>query len=85
MGDAADYILESIDYAMYCDSDGYDYDSPPIRKESPKTCRCCGKKNLHWMVIAGQDSKGLLFTKWVLGDNRGMHKCKKKELKIKRI
>lgn len=79
MGDAADYILDSI-YDDYGRKD----DGPPTRNEKPKTCRCCGQKNLYWIVITGKEN-GMLFTKWVLGDNRGMHQCKKNKLKIKRI
>lgn len=68
MADMADYYLDiAFDDMLEDEEDG---DGPPI---SPKTCRCCGTKDLYWGSYNG---------KWRLFDeNRKLHICSKVPLK----
>lgn len=68
MGEMADYTLESIEYGMYSEDDGYD----ERQDISDKMCRYCGRTGLRW---------GLRNEKWRLFDNRGIHVCKINPLK----
>lgn len=64
MGEMADFCLEQIG----CTTEyGYD-DEVENRPEKPKTCKFCGQKGLYWLYR---------FERWILGDGRGIHHCKK--------
>lgn len=60
----ADYSIESIEFDIYNGNNGWDGWEQP---NSDKTCRCCGRTDLHWDERNGQ---------WRLFDNRGIHVCK---------
>ena len=71
MGDAADMVLESIDYSIY---NGY-WEGDDDRETSfhnLKKCRCCGRDNLFWKKRNN---------KWRLFDRRGIHVCSVNPLK----
>ncbi len=75
MGDMADYTLEQLESEeLYFDNCMIDeetgaYEFPYSR--STKTCRFCGRKDLHWEMRK---------KKWRLCDGRGVHRCPVKPL-----
>jgi len=62
MGEMAEYATDNYSWP---DNDSYE--------PQPKTCRSCGKKNLHWEQ---RKVHALHPPVWRLCDARGIHHCK---------
>lgn len=70
-GEMAQFALDQAMDAMEMDPDELEQEDGPTNPVSTKTCRACGKTDLHWEDRAG---------KWRLCDERGVHVCPVKPL-----